>query len=104
MLGQYIILQGNMHFIICRYPSTTTLDRQDGLTLAFIMKQNDHDLSSEQISMLKNPPHRGPFHEIYVSQRKLIEDGYLERVPSKEVYQLTEKGRDAILKYDKSKT
>ena len=67
------------------------------------MKKDSLDLTSEQISMLKNPPNGGPFHEIYISQQQLIDEGYLEPVPSKETYQLTEKGENAITQYDQSK-
>jgi len=61
------------------------------------------NLRDEQVAMLKNPPAGGPFHEIDMSYRKLISDGYLCRTPSRELYELTDKGRDAIHKYENSK-
>ena len=60
-------------------------------------------LKEEKIATLKNPPSGGPFHEVNMSEKKLIDDGYLCRSRSKESYELTEKGRDAINIYEKSK-
>ena len=67
------------------------------------MNEDKFHLTEEQISLLKNPPDGGPFHEVCMSQQKLIDEGYLERVPSKETYRLTEKGKNAVAQYDRSK-
>ena len=61
------------------------------------------ELKEEQIATLKNPPSGGPFHEVNMSEKKLIDEGYLCRTPSRESYELTEKGKDAVNKYEKSK-
>jgi len=61
------------------------------------------ELKEEQIAILKNPPSGGPFHEVNMSEKKLIDDGYLCRTRSRESYELTEKGRDAVDRYEESK-
>jgi len=66
-------------------------------------KNVSSDLKEEQIAILKNPPSGGPFHEVNMSEKKLIDDGYLYRSCSQESYELTEKGRDAVNRYEKSK-
>ena len=62
------------------------------------MLNNDTVLTAEQVSMLENPPLGGPLHDVSMSQQKLINDGYLKLDPSRERYQLTEKGKASVNK------
>ena len=80
-----------------RFSADVASNLQNG---EFAVSQGSDILTPEQIVLLKNPPASGPFHEVSLSQQKLIDDGYLARDPSREFFQLTERGQRAVDWYD----